>query len=95
MIDEVDDLPARRFIDTAGLFKGYMLGSYPAEGESHYEYVQRILEAKTPPGLRYGLTAACQTLGISTTRIRAHRANGDVAQTHKLFEKLRAVGAVP
>ena len=89
VIDEVDDLPARRFIDTAGLYKGYVLGNYPHAGESHCEYVQRILDLHNPPGLRYSLQAACQDLGISTTRVRAHRAHGDVVQTQKLYEKLR------
>ena len=81
VIDEVDDLPARRFVDTMALYKGLKLGQYPAEGESHVEYVQRILDMRTPPGLRYNLQAACQDFGISTARIRAHRAHGDVVQT--------------
>ena len=89
IIDEVDDLPARRFIDTMALYKGLKLGQYPAEGESHLAYVQRVLDLRTPPCLRYNLQAACQELGISTARIRAHRAHGDVVQTQKLFEKLR------
>jgi DNA polymerase III epsilon subunit-like protein len=93
VIDEVDDLPARRFIDTMALYKGLKLGQYPTEGESHPEYVQRILDARTPPGLLYNLQAACQDFGISTSRIRAHRAHGDVVQTQKLFEKLREAGA--
>ena len=93
VIDEVDDLPARRFIDTMALYKGLKLGQYPMEGESHVEYVQRILDMRTPPGLRYNLQAACQDYGISTSRIRAHRAHGDVVQTQRLFEKLREAGA--
>lgn len=88
VIDEVDDLPSWRFIDTAGLYRGYKLGDYPRPGESHRDYVQRILNLRAP-GLRYSLSAACQDLGISTTRVRAHRAHGDVVQTQKLFEKLR------
>ena len=93
VIDEVDDLPARRFIDTMALYKGLKLGQYPMEGESHVEYVQRVLDMRTPPGLRYNLQAACQDFGISTSRIRAHRAHGDVVQTQRLFEKLREAGA--
>ena len=93
VIDEVDDLPARRFIDTMALYKGLKLGQYPMEGESHVEYVQRVLDMRTPPGLRYNLQAACQDYGISTSRIRAHRAHGDVVQTQRLFEKLREAGA--
>ena len=86
-IDEVDHLPVWRFIDTAGLYRGYKLGNYPKSGESHRDYVHRILELQVP-GLRYSLSAACQDLGISTSRVRAHRAHGDVVQTQKLFEKL-------
>ena len=90
VIDEVDHLPARRFVDTAGLFKGYMLGNWPIAGESHPDYVQRILNLPNPPGLRTGLMAACEQMGIGT-RIRAHRAHGDVVQTQRLFEKLMEV----
>ena len=86
-IDEVEDLPAQRFIDTAGLYKGYKLGEYQQAGESHQDYAQRVI-ALDAYGLRTGLAAACQDLGISTSRIRAHRAAGDVVQTHRLFEKL-------
>ena len=88
VIDEVDHLPVRRFIDTMGLYKGYKMGVYPASGESHQDYVHRVLEMRTPAGLRYSLAAACQNFGISTTRVRAHRAHGDVVQNQKLFEKL-------
>ena len=86
-IDLDDDLAIRRFIDTAGLYKGYKLGEYPQAGESHQEYVKRVLALKAY-GIRTGLTAACEDLGISTSRIRAHRAIGDVIQNHRLFEKL-------
>ena len=91
VIDEVDHLPARRFIDTMALFKGYKMGQYPTGGESHTEYVQRVLDMRTPAGLRYSLQAACQDLGISTSRVRAHRAHGDVVQTQRLFERLLAL----
>lgn len=86
-IDEVRDLPVERFIDTAGLYKGYKLGEYQQVGESHQDYVQRVIGLRAY-GLQTGLTAACEDLGISTSRIRAHRAAGDVVQTQKLFEKL-------
>lgn len=93
VIDEVDDLPGRRFIDTMALYKGLKLGLHAAVGETHWEYVQRILDLNPPPGLRYNLQAACQYFGISTSRIRAHRAHGDAVQTQRLFEKLRKAGA--
>ena len=93
VIDEVDDLPAWRFIDTMGLYKGYKLGQYPREGENHRDYVQRVLDVRAP-GLRYSLSVACQDLGISTARVRAHRAHGDVVQNQKLFEKLRELNVL-
>ena len=92
LIDEVDDLPVWRFIDTMGLYKGYKLGSYRAPGESHRDYVQRVVDVRSPH-LRYSLAAACADLGISTGRVRAHRAAGDVVQTQKLFEKLLELNA--
>ncbi len=93
VIDEVDHLPVWRFIDTMGLYKGYQLGIYPQSGENHRDYVNRVLDMRTPAGLRYSLSAACQELGISTTRVRAHRAHGDVVQNQKLFEKLLVLNA--
>ena len=86
-IDEVDDLAVHRFIDTAGLYKGYKLGVYQQTDESHQDYALRVMGQKAY-GLRTGLTAACEDLGITTTRIRSHRAAGDVIYNHKLFEKL-------
>lgn len=86
-ISEEEDLPAGRFIDTAGLYKGYRLGEYPQPAESHQDYALRVLGLRAY-GVRTGLTAACQDLGIPTGRVRAHRAAGDVVQTHRLFEKL-------
>lgn len=87
VIDEEDDLPARRFIDAMALYRGYKLGRYPQLGESHQDYAQRILAARAP-GLRYNLKAACADFGISTDRIRSHRAAGDVIQTQRVFDRL-------
>ncbi len=85
--DEDLDLAAERFIDTAGLYKGYLLGEYPQKGESHRDYVQRV-NGLGAYGIRTGLTAACEDLGIPASRIRAHRAMGDVVRNRFLFEKL-------
>lgn len=41
-------------------------------GESHQDYAQRV-NGLSAHGLRSGLTAACEDLGIPTSRIRAHR----------------------
>ena len=89
-ISEEQDLPAHRFIDTAGLYKGYKLGEYKRTEESHEQYVQRMLNLPAK-GLRISMSAACEDLGVATPRIRAHRALGDVVQNQKLFEKLLEV----
>ncbi len=86
-IDEVTDLPIERFIDTAGLYKGYKLGEYQHLEESHQDYALRVM-SQSAYGLRTGLTAACEDLGIPTSRISPHRAVGDVVQNQRLFEKL-------
>ena len=82
-----EDLPLWRFIDTAGLYKGYKIGAYQKVGETHHDYARRVI-AQPAYGLRTGLIAACEDLGVFTSRIRTHRAAGDVIQTHRLFEKL-------
>ena len=86
-INEAEDLPAARFVDTLALYKGYMLGEYPSAGESHEEYSRRIVALRAH-GLPMGLAAACEDLGISASRIRTHRAAGDVLLNHRLFQKL-------
>ena len=81
------DLRVERFIDTAGLYKGYLLGEYPQVGESHHDYANRVNGLKGY-GLRTSLTAACEDLRLPVSRIRAHRAFGDVLRNQMLFEKL-------
>ena len=71
------DLRAERFIDIAGLYKGYLLGEYPQVGESHHDYANQVNGLKGY-GLRTGVTAACEDLGVPASRIRANRAFGDV-----------------
>ena len=82
-----DDLGAERFIDTAGLYKGHLLGEYPQDGESHHDYASRVIALKGY-GLRTGLTAACEDMRLPVSRIREHRAFGDVVRNQILFEKL-------
>ncbi len=86
-IDEAIDLQIGRFMDTAALYKGYKLGEYQEAEESHPDYAQRVI-ALPAHGLRAGLTAACEDLGISISRISSHRAAGDVVKNHRLFERL-------
>ena len=65
-IEENTHLPVERFIDTAGLYKGYKFGEFQQLGESHQAYVDWVLALRAY-GLRTGLTAACDDLGISTS----------------------------
>lgn len=90
VLDEVDDLPAYRFIDTMVLFKGYKLCLEPATGETHYQYAQRILQAPAQ-GTRFSLRYASNDAGISTSGHQAHRAANDAIVTQQLFEKLLQV----
>ena len=89
-LDEVDDLPAYRFIDTMALFKGYKLCLKPSPGESHYQYSQRVLQ--TPArGIRFSLGYACNDVGVRTSGNPSHRAANDAIMTQQLFEKLLQV----
>ena len=81
------DLNEERFVDTAALYKGYRLGMYPDEGESHPQYSHRLRDIRAW-NLRTGLQAACEDLDISAPMTRYHRATGDVLHTHRLFRKL-------
>lgn len=93
ILDEVDDFPASRFIDTAALFKGYKLGARPTAGESHFQYAQRVLDMPAP-GLRFNLAEACRELSIDTSGVLPHRACGDITLTHRLFERLQELNAL-
>lgn len=89
-MDEVDDLPACRFIDTMALFKGYKQCLEPSPGESHYQYSQRVLQ--TPArGIRFSLGYACNDVGVRTSGNPSHRAANDAIMTQQLFEKLLQV----
>ena len=87
VIDEEQDLPAERFIDTAALYKGYLIGEYPRKDETHQEYADRMNGTRTY-GIRTCLEAACEDLRLPVSSIRAHRSIGDVLLNRMLFEKL-------
>ncbi|MDA0735084.1 MAG: 3'-5' exonuclease [Chloroflexi bacterium] len=89
-LDEVDDLPAYRFIDTMALFKGYKLCLEPEPGESHYQYSRRVWQSPGR-GIRSGLSSACNDVGVDTSTRAAHRAANDVIVTQQLFEKMLQV----
>ena len=90
VIDESNDLPASRFLDTMALFKGYKLCLEPGPNENHYHYAQRVLESPAQ-GVRFNLAYACTDVGIKSSGVARHRAAGDADLTQQLFEKLLQV----
>lgn len=78
--------PAREnFFDTAGEFRGLLLGEKRFVHECDYDYQERILRLDAK-GARYNLTAACGYYGITMDRA-AHRAHNDCLFTLRVFEK--------
>ena len=90
VIDEVNDLPASRFLDTMALFKGYKLCLEPGPKENHYHYAQRVLET-TAKGVRFNLGYACTDVGIKSSGAARHRAAEGADLAQQLFEKLLQV----
>ena len=81
-----------RWIDTAALFKGFMVGEAPKPGESHQAYAHRIL-GERHYGVRFSLAAACQRFGFEINPDEPrHRAGTDVKYTAKVFECLLSQG---
>ncbi len=81
-----------RWIDTAALYKGYLLGRVPEPGESHQVYARRILDERHY-GLRFNLAAACEQFGFSINPDEPlHRAGTDVKYTAMLLEHLLSLG---
>lgn len=73
------------FFDTAGEFRGLLLGEKRFVHECDYDYHDRILKLDAK-GARYNLTAACHYYNVPMDRA-AHRAHNDCLFTLKVFEK--------
>jgi len=73
------------FFDTAGEFRGLLLGEKRFVHECDYDYHDRILKLDAK-GVRYNLTVACAYYKVSMDRA-AHRAHNDCLFTLKVFEK--------
>jgi DNA polymerase III epsilon subunit-like protein len=83
--------PARsRYRDTAALFKANRLGMRPRPAQDHWSFAVEALERRAP-GVRYGLSLACQSLGITLDDATQHRAGGDVTLTQRLYARLVTV----
>ncbi len=82
----------QRWINTAALFKGFVVGEAPRPEESHQVYAYRILGQKHY-GVRFSLAAACRRFKFEINPNEPmHRAGTDVKYTAKLFEHLLSIG---
>jgi len=84
----MSELPLRRLVDTAALFKGLQLKMKPEEDESHFKYAARVLSVRRR-GIRFNLKYACETLHIPIGGVIFHTATGDIEVTQKLYERMR------
>ena len=81
-----------RWIDTAALYKGFVVGDAPRPGESHQVYAHRILGEKYY-GVQFSLAAACKRFGFEINPDEPlHRAGTDVKYTARLLECLLSHG---
>jgi DNA polymerase III epsilon subunit-like protein len=82
--------PAReQFFDTAGEFRGLLLGEQRFVHECDFDYHDRVLRLNAK-GAHYNLTAACSYYNIPMDRA-AHRAHNDALYTLKVFEKQKGI----
>lgn len=80
-------MPAiEQFFDTAGAFRGMLLGEERFVHECDHDYHDRILRLDVK-GARYNLTAACNHYGIQMDK-QAHRAHNDCRYTLQVYEKM-------
>ena len=81
-----------RWIDTAALYKGFLLKAAPMPEESHQAYARRILDERHY-GLRFNLAAACEQFGFAINPDEPlHRTGTDVKYTAMLLECLLSHG---
>lgn len=90
-------MPAiEQYFDTAGEFRGMLLGEERFVHECDHDYHDRILRLDTK-GARYNLTACCNHYGIQMDK-QAHRAHNDCRYTLQVYEKMagkRLLGVMP
>lgn len=90
-------MPAiEQFFDTAGEFRGMLLGEQRFVHECDHDYHDRILRLDVK-GARYNLTAACNHYGITMDK-QAHRAHNDCMYTLRVYERMknkRLLGIAP
>lgn len=82
-------MPAcENWIDTAALYKGWMMGWRKDTTESHAAYASRVLETRAP-GLKYSIPACLDELQLRVDKSRLHDASADAYATHLIFQALR------
>ncbi len=83
---ELEDFLYKTSIDTAVMFKANALG-YPRKwNESFYDYAKRVMSSISKT--KYNLGVCCDELGVDRSKIKQHRALGDVELTHEVFKEM-------
>ena len=75
--------------DTAVFCKAKKLNLCKSTGEGFIEFAERVMNIRAF-GVKYSLGLMCEELKIDTTDITFHRALGDVAMTHKLYQHIHS-----
>jgi len=82
----VSTIPVKeRYRDTAGIFKSMVLNKQILPGESHFDFVNRVLSVQAK-GVYFNLKLVTQTLKIPI-EMDFHDAAADVWYTQRIFER--------
>lgn len=77
-------------IDTAALYKGaFVLETERMWNESFHDFAIRVMNVIQRG--KYNVGHCCDELGIDRTQVTQHRALGDIALTHQIYQKLTQV----
>lgn len=85
-IDSIRDKLLNFSVDTAALYKAKKLGEEIKEGESVFDFFDRVLEIYAP-GIKYKVGICCDELGIDKSAVTQHRAGGDIILTNEIYKK--------
>ena len=89
-IDSIRDKLLNFSVDTAALYKAKKLGEEIKEGESAFDFFDRVLEIYAP-GIKYKVGICCDELGIDKSAVTQHRAAGDIILTNEIYKKFSEV----
>lgn len=87
---EVEYHLKERAFDTAVHFKAKKIRYTQKPDESFLHFASRVMDVRVF-GVKFNLGLCVQEEGIDTTDITFHRALGDVAMTHKLYQRIEGI----